>query len=67
MRALPPGATDRPYNVYEVVNPFEVRSGTVAPWFGQLGLGTQYELPDSVANLSAAPATRDQGSEVSAE
>jgi RHS repeat-associated protein len=51
MRALPPGATDRPYNVYEVVNPFEVRAGTVAPWFGELGLGTQYELPDSVANL----------------
>jgi len=22
-----------------------------SPWFGQLGLGTQYELPDSVGNL----------------
>jgi hypothetical protein len=51
MRALPPGATTRPYNIYEVVNPIEVRAGTVAPWFGQLGLGTQYELPDSVGNL----------------
>jgi Tuberculosis necrotizing toxin len=51
MRALPPGATTRPYNIYEVVNPVEVRAGTVAPWFGQLGLGTQYELPDSVGNL----------------
>jgi hypothetical protein len=51
MRALPPGATTRPYNVYEVVNPVEVRAGTVSPWFGQLGLGTQYELPDSVGNL----------------
>jgi len=51
MRALPPGATTRPCNVYEVVNPIEVRAGTVSPWFGQLGLGTQYELPDSVGNL----------------
>ncbi len=51
MRALPPGATTRPFNIYEVVNPFEVRAGTVSPWFGQLGLGTQYELPDSVGNL----------------
>jgi hypothetical protein len=51
MRALPPGATARPYNVYEVVTPFEVQAGTVAPAFGQLGLGLQYELPDSVANL----------------
>jgi hypothetical protein len=51
MRALPPGAGDRPYNVYEVVNPVKVDAGTVAPWFGQLGLGTQYELPASVAEL----------------
>jgi hypothetical protein len=41
----------RPHNVYEVVNPIEVQAGTVAPWFGQLGLAIQYELPDSVANL----------------
>ena len=51
MRALPPGATERPYNIYEVVNAIEVRAGTIAPAFGQLGLGTQYVLPDSVANL----------------
>lgn len=51
MRALPPGATARPYNLYEVVNPIEVRAGTIAPAFGQLGLGTQYVLPDSVGNL----------------
>jgi hypothetical protein len=51
MRALPPGATARAYNTYEVVNPIEVRAGTVSPWSGQLGLGTQYELPDSVGNL----------------
>jgi hypothetical protein len=34
-----------------LVDPIEVRAGTVAPWFGQLGLGAQYELPDSVGNL----------------
>ena len=51
MRALPPGATARPYNIYQVVNPIEVRAGTIAPAFGQLGLGTQHVLPDSVANL----------------
>jgi hypothetical protein len=51
MRALPPGAGARPYNVYEVVNPVEVDAGTVPPWFGQIGLGTQYELPGSVADL----------------
>ena len=51
MRSLPPGAGARPYNVYEVVEPFPVDAGTVAPWHGQLGLGTQYELPGSVADL----------------
>jgi hypothetical protein len=51
MRALPPGATMRPDNVYEVVNPIEVQAGTVVPWFGQFGLGIQYELSGSIANL----------------
>ena len=51
MRALPPGAGARPYNVYEVVEPFAVDAGTVAPWHSQLGLGIQYELPGSVADL----------------
>jgi hypothetical protein len=51
MRALPPGSGSRAYNVYEVLHPFEVNSGTVAPWFGQLGLGTQHEVPGSIADL----------------
>ncbi len=51
MRSLPPGAGARPPNVYEVVEPFPVDAGTVAPWHGQLGFGTQYELPGSVADL----------------
>lgn len=32
----------------------EVSADTIAPWFGQLRLGTQYVLPDSVANLIEA-------------
>jgi hypothetical protein len=34
-----------------VVKPIVVDGGTSAPWFGQPGLGTQYELPGSVSNL----------------
>jgi RHS repeat-associated protein len=51
MRALPPGAGARPYSVYEVVKPIEVNAGRSAPWFDQIGLGTQFELPESVADL----------------
>jgi RHS repeat-associated protein len=48
MRALPPGAAAKPYSVLEVTNPLQVQSGRTAPWFGQSGLGRQYELPMSV-------------------
>jgi RHS repeat-associated protein len=41
----------QPYNTYEVVSPIEVQAGPAAPWFGQPGGGTQYQLPDSVGNL----------------
>jgi hypothetical protein len=30
---------------FEVVKPFEVEAGTVAPAFDQLGLGTQFGTP----------------------
>jgi hypothetical protein len=53
MRALPPGAADRSYNVYEVVKPFQVQAGTIAPAFGHVGGGTQYVLPLSVKALLA--------------
>jgi hypothetical protein len=45
MRALPYGPLDKPYGVFEVVKPFEVRTGTIAPPFGRIGLGTQHGLP----------------------
>lgn len=42
-RALPPGSSAGPYYVYEVLKPFVVKGGPAAPWFGELGGGTQYE------------------------
>jgi hypothetical protein len=44
-RALPPGTADQPLRTFEVVKPFEVQAGTVAPAFGEIGLGTQYKTP----------------------
>ncbi|MFM0345892.1 TNT domain-containing protein [Paraburkholderia sp. RL17-347-BIC-D] len=52
MRALPPGSDLKPYNIYEVIKPIEnVESSKIAPWFGELGLGKQYKLPESVQSL----------------
>lgn len=53
MRSLAPGTTAKPYNVYEVVNTIEVQSGKAAPWFNQVGGGTQYDLPMSVSDAIA--------------
>jgi len=50
-RALRAGTEKLPFNTYQVVKPFEVNAGGVQPWFGQPGLGTQYELPVSVNTL----------------
>ena len=47
-RSLAPGTTAKPYNIYEVTKPIEVQAGKVAPWFGEVGKGVQYELPMSV-------------------
>ena len=50
-RALPPGAADRDYNVYETTRELRVTTGKIAPWFGEVGGGTQYVLPRSVQSL----------------
>ncbi|WP_373810616.1 glycohydrolase toxin TNT-related protein, partial [Porphyromonas macacae] len=50
MRALPPNNT-RVYHIYEVIKPFEVEASTIAPAFGQIGLGTQYKTPLPIRNL----------------
>lgn len=40
--ALPPFMREQSYTSYKVIKDFEVKSGTIAPWFGERGLGTQY-------------------------
>jgi hypothetical protein len=51
-RALPPTyEAEKPYYVYEVTKPLRVKSGRIAPWFGQPGMGVQHELPLSVEAL----------------
>ena len=50
-RSLPPGSNTRPYNAYEVLKPIDAKGGIVAPWFDQPGGGTQYRLPQSIAEL----------------
>ncbi|KAJ7775520.1 hypothetical protein B0H16DRAFT_1713106 [Mycena metata] len=47
-RSLPPSSleTSTNYHVYRVeTDTITVLTGTIAPWFGQPGQGTQYELP----------------------
>ncbi|WP_349291257.1 glycohydrolase toxin TNT-related protein [Citrobacter amalonaticus] len=49
MRALPPGTNESPYSVYKVMKPIEnVSKSKIAPWFGEMGMGTQYKLDNSV-------------------
>ena len=39
------------YHVYEVQKPVVVVGGPVTPWFGQPGLGMQFQLPTSIKAL----------------
>lgn len=49
MRALPPGSNQKPYTIYRVLKPIDnVAASKIMPWFGEIGLGAQYELPKSV-------------------
>ncbi|WOI35372.1 glycohydrolase toxin TNT-related protein (plasmid) [Tritonibacter scottomollicae] len=51
-RSLPNSSVNRPYQEYEVLQPIpNVSSGSAAPWFGQPGGGTQYQLPMSIESL----------------
>ena len=38
-------------HTYKILKPLEVKSGTVAPAFGQPGLGTQYRTPVPLETL----------------
>lgn len=50
-RSLPPGIIGQPLRTFEVVKPFEVEAGTVAPSFEQLGFGTQFTTPVPLQTL----------------
>jgi RHS repeat-associated protein len=47
-RSLHSSSANDSYNTYQVIKPFNVQSGKVAPWFFQKGGGIQYKLPNSV-------------------
>ena len=51
MRAVAPVTDQRPYSVFEVVEPINVKSGSIASWFDEPGGGIQYLLPDTVDEL----------------
>ncbi len=53
MRSLAPGTLEKPYNIYEVTKPIVVEAGKAAPWFGEVGGGTQYLLPMKVGDAVA--------------
>ncbi len=44
-RSLPGGAAGQSLRTFEVMKPFEVNMGTIAPAFGQLGFGQQMVTP----------------------
>jgi filamentous hemagglutinin len=47
-RSLPPDAINRPLNTYLVMQDIDVTEGLVEPWFGEPGLGVQYEFPNTI-------------------
>lgn len=51
-RALPKDMIDKPYSAYKVIKPIDVvKKGKIIPWFGEIGLGIQYELPVNINEL----------------
>lgn len=55
MRALPPGSNQKPYTIYKVLKPIDnIAACKIMPWFGAIGLGTQYELPKSIKSYIEA-------------
>ncbi|MFO0014847.1 MAG: glycohydrolase toxin TNT-related protein [Planctomycetota bacterium] len=50
-RALPHGSDQKPYKVYEVLKPIDVKAGEIEPWFGQPGMGEQFKLDKSIQDL----------------
>ena len=58
MRSVAPGTDLKPYSVFEVVKPINVKAGEIAPWFDEPGGGIQYLLPDTVDELLDAGVLR---------
>lgn len=50
-RSLPIGTDQKPYTVFEIVEPIEVLAGEIASWFGEKGGGIQYKFSDTISNL----------------
>jgi len=50
-RALPPGVGDQARRTFQVVKPFDVQAGKVAPAFNQFGLGMQYRSEMQLGDL----------------
>ncbi len=58
-RALPPGTAGMPLRRFEVMKPFEVDAGVIAPWFGQPGGGTQFRSPVPLETLLSRGIVRE--------
>jgi uncharacterized protein RhaS with RHS repeats len=50
-RALMPGTHLKPYHKYVVQKQVPASQGTIAPWFGEPGGGTQYEFKEPIQKL----------------
>lgn len=50
-RSLPRGTDKKPYTIFEVVKPVDVKAGKIAPWFGEKGGGIQYEFNQKISEL----------------
>ena len=49
IRVLPPGSNQKLYTIYRVLKPIDnIAACKIMPWFGEIGLGTQYELSKSI-------------------
>ena len=59
-RALPSTTNEGDFHVYCVERPIDgVQKGKIAPWFGRMGGGIQYKLPDRIVNLMEASMLRE--------
>jgi hypothetical protein len=60
-RSLPPITATLPLRTFEVMQPITVEAGRVAPWYGQIGLGTQYRSRSTLGELLENQALKEIG------